>query len=188
MDNNNKELFLNRENEKVSEDKFTKMSYEQCIVAYMPLVKKLSYFYKNKFPDIPLEREDYINLMLWRMKHLVDNYDEKYGKRFPIYIKENLMFFLNNETRKMLTKNQQILNRYVSYEPWMEGVKTRSIVEEPAISESQLSILTDREKQVIKLFLKGYKQEEVERKLLWDKRTVYSTKARALRKLRKHKN
>ncbi|NQX83597.1 MAG: hypothetical protein HRS57_00205 [Mycoplasmataceae bacterium] len=179
---------MNSKNENVGENKFTKMTYEQCIVSYMPLMKKLSYLYKNKFPDIPLEREDYINLMLWRMKHLVENYDERYGKRFPIYIKENLMFFLNNETRKMLTKNQQILNRYVSYEPWMEGDKTRSIVEEPRLSESQLSILTSREKQVLKLFLNGYTQEEVEKKLSWDKRTVYSTKARALRKLRKHKN
>lgn len=162
---------------------YLKKTYKQCISDYEPLIHSIAIKFTNSYPTVPLRKEDYENLMLYRLKYLADNYDESYGKSHPMYIKEGLKNYLFNQVRKYLTKKHQVMNNYVELTTWNE-TKDSVKISEPTLTPSMIAILTPKERDVLQLSGQGYTREEIEVLLGWTTKQVYSTKARAIKKLK----
>ncbi len=60
----------------------------------MPLIKSLSNTYYIRYKSIPLNQDDYKNLLIFKLDYLVKKFDVNRGKNFPAYIKKILYFCL----------------------------------------------------------------------------------------------
>jgi len=170
-------------------------SYEALRNKYLNLIKSEASFVSLKFPNIPLELSDVENVLTYHFYKTIINYNPDKGMQFGVFAKQNLRFAIMNHVRKLLSKNQIIMNYKQDYhdeEHSYEDTKERDLAmsQLELISEGleDMRFLTDKEKEYLRISLK---EDNVSIKMLADRlgipvSTTDDLKNKVAKKLKTH--
>lgn len=162
---------------------------------YQPLINSLTSLANLKFKSVPLDENDFRQLLVNGIRVNILNYDEDRGKRFASYNKQQLWFMLTNHVKKFMTNAHKAMN--FSYETEEERTIEREFspdIFETEEREWKISFLhrvslsgklSNRESQLLRMQLKGLSIKEITSILGLSRQAVHHTKKSLQQKLKR---
>ncbi len=168
-------------------EKDCQKSFSFLLNEYEPLLRSYASFFSNKFPNIPMEKEDIMNELSFSFYELVKKYDEKRGKLFGSYIKEFLYFHGLTKIKVFINNKHKIMNHSYEYKNEASIIDDKSAEDtlnnfDNLIDEANLSKI---ELIVINGIMNGKSIKELSMEMGIKTKTLYSARTRARLKLNK---
>ncbi len=135
---------------------------------YEPLIIQIARQAQEKFTYSPFELDDLLNELNYHFYNLIMSYDFEKNKKFAIYIKEFLYYKIQNCLREWMHEKHRFLNYYVTMHHNSKNIYYE-LVQESDIDVGEylegLKVLTDYEKEIIRLKIKKLSSKEIAKKL-----------------------
>lgn len=157
---------------------------------YDPLIRSIQISALRKFTNVPLEKEDILNVIQFKFIELIKAYDEKKGMSLPSYLKKFLNYGISSYLRTYTQNGHKVLNYYSEFLDIKAVYEDNDFIaeekEEELIVLIENSNLSSVEEKVIKSYVidrKTIKQISLEVDIEFKK--LYYIKEVAIKKLTK---
>jgi RNA polymerase sigma factor (sigma-70 family) len=163
-------------------------SFEKLRQKFDNLIHSQTLIVMAKFHSLPIEKEDMVNVLLFHLYKLAQDYDLDSKMYFPSYAKMHLKFRAFNYVRELISKNHEILNYRADFTDEFSGTETISIagiiLDKIEDDIDDYAFLNSTEKKILRMMLKEYEVAEIANALKISTSSVYKSKKRISKKLK----
>ena len=142
----------------------------------------------NRYKAIPLGEEDILNVLTFYFYEIIKSYDPESGVYFNVYVKQRLRWKAMNYAREMITERYKVMNHSVEFSDDLHEDKSQKesidILDDIRNNYKDYAFLTENEKIVLALMLKGYSIVDISKETKISESYLYKIKRSISKKLK----